>query len=348
VNSPNIRQVAALAGVSVSTVSACLNRPSRVAAGTLLRVQAAMDELGFVRNESARQLRAGGGRCVGLIVPDMGNPFFTDVARGAEVVLSSVGLDLMVCNSDGSAERESRYLDLFVEQRTCGILISPLHIQVNQVEDARRHGIPVVLLDRPAPASAEKPFTGCLVAVDDRLGGDLATEHLLERGHRRIAFVGGQGKVHQVSERHAGARLALDRAGYGGDKLVHLETTGHAVSDGRAAGQRLAGMSTRRRPTAAFCANDLLAFGLLQELMRQGIRVPDEVAVVGYDDIEFSAAAAVPLSSVRQPRERLGAASAELLLEERGAKDDHLHDQQIFEPELIVRDSSNFKLADRT
>jgi LacI family transcriptional regulator len=177
------------------------------------------------------------------------------------------------------------------------------------------------------------------VAVDDVLGGRLAIDHLLDLGHERIAFVGGPKRIGQVRDRLAGARLALKDAGRSPDDLIVLGTDALVVSEGRSAGERIAGMSRASRPTAAFCANDLLALGLLQQCVTLGIKVPDELAIVGYDDIDFAAAAAVPLTSVRQPRRDLGRTAAELLLDE-ASNPDHQHQQVLFTPELVARAST--------
>jgi LacI family transcriptional regulator len=177
------------------------------------------------------------------------------------------------------------------------------------------------------------------VAVDDVLGGRLAAAHLLERGHRRIAFVGGHSSLPQVQERFHGVESAVREELDSPDALILLEEEELTVAGGRVAGQRIVGMPAPTRPTAAVCANDLVALGLLQEMVRHGVRVPDEFAIVGYDDIEFAAAAAVPLSSVRKPRQELGRRAADLLLDE-ARNPDHLHEQLVFEPVLVVRESS--------
>ncbi len=179
------------------------------------------------------------------------------------------------------------------------------------------------------------------MSVDDVYGGKLAGQYLAESGHERIAFVGGPESVGQVQDRLAGFREAVEAAGLGEEPTV-LPTAALTVAEGRAAGQRLAGMPASRRPTAAFCANDLLALGLLQEMTRLRIRVPEELAIVGYDDIEFAAAAAVPLTSVRQPRHQIGRTAAELLAEETESSGGpaHRHRQVVYLPELIVREST--------
>ncbi|MCV2490057.1 LacI family transcriptional regulator [Geodermatophilus sp. YIM 151500] len=330
----SIRDVAGRAGVSVGTVSNVLNRPDVVSAATRERVLAAITELGFVRNESARHLRAGRSRTIGLVVLDIANPFFTDVARGVEEVANAEGLAVILCNSDDQVGKESAHLDVLAEQRVQGVLITPT-AEVSPALDAlRRRGVPVVLLDRRAPAADQ-----CSVAVDDVLGGRLAAAHLVERGHRRIAFIGGSSGLPQIQERHEGVdRAVLDAFGTD-DALTVLSPPALTVAGGRDSALQIVGLPADERPTAAICANDLLALGVLQEMVRHGVRVPDDFAIVGYDDIDFAAAAAVPLTSVRKPRQELGRRAAELLLDEaRGG--DHRHVQQVFEPTLVVRESS--------
>jgi LacI family transcriptional regulator len=187
----------------------------------------------------------------------------------------------------------------------------------------------------------------CSVGVDDVEGGDLAVSHLLDNGHRAIGFVGGPMNIPQVTDRLTGSQRALATAGLSSETLSVIETSALNVAEGRRAGARVLGLPKRRRPTAVFCANDLLALGVLQEMTLQGVGVPDELAIVGYDDIEFAAAAAIPLTSVRQPRHLLGRAAAELLIEEALHGSAHEHRQVQYTPELIVRASSRRSSASR-
>ena len=333
----SIRDVAAEAGVSVGTVSNVLNRPEAVAPATRARVEEAIAALGFVRNESARQLRAGRSRTLGLVVLDVANPFFTDVAHGVEEAVAAEGLAVVLCDSAENAERERRYLDLLEEQRVQGILITPVDGVGKRLRQLRQRGIPVVLVDRWA---STRSF--CSVSVDDVYGGELAAAHLVDQGHQQIAFVGGPYRFKQVVDRHDGAQRAVTAAGLAASALVKVETPALNVTSGRDAGAEIAELPPSRRPTAAFCANDLVALGVLQEMTRRRLRVPDDLAIVGYDDIGFAAAAAVPLSSVRQPRDELGRAAAELLIEETSEDPRHTHRQLVFEPELVIRASSDY------
>src|SRR4051794_11356992 len=254
----SIRDVALRAGLSVGTVSNVLNRPDAVSTATGERVLAAIAELGFVRNESARQLRAGSSRTIGLVVLDIANPFFTDVARGVEDAVNAEGLAVILCNSDDQRDKEAAYLDVLSEQRVQGVLITPTAGMNPALEALRARGVPVVLLDRRAAGPDQ-----CSVAVDDLQGGRLAADHLLERGHRRIAFIGGRSPLPQVQERLAGVESAVREALGSTEGLTVLSPETLTVAAGREAGARIVGMPAAQRPTAAVCANDLIALGLL-------------------------------------------------------------------------------------
>ncbi|MET0297303.1 MAG: LacI family DNA-binding transcriptional regulator [Microbacterium sp.] len=328
----SIRDVAERAGVSVGTVSNVLNHRERVAPESVSRVNAAIAELGYVRNDAARQLRAGRSATVGLIVLDVRNPFFTELARGAEREADARGLSVLLANSDESVDREARYLDLFEQQRVRGILISPYQEVGDRLRQVRERGIPAVLVDRQ---SEDHLFSS--VSVDDELGGYLATRHLLEIGRRRILFTGGPIDMRQIDDRLRGARRAV--AEVAGATLETLPGVASQVDDGRAAGDAVAARAAEDRPDAIFCANDLVALGVLQGLSAHGISVPDDIALIGFDDIDFAAAAVVPLSSVRQPSRLMGETALRLLVEE-GDDPARASEQVVFEPELVVRAST--------
>jgi LacI family transcriptional regulator len=329
---PSVKDVAARAGVSLGTVSNVLNRPAQVSDQTRRRVLAAIDELGFVRNDAARRLRGAGSRTLAYVVLDAANPFFTDVARGVQDAADTAGLVLYLCDSGQGIARQNAYLDLLEQQRVLGVLITPLDPHDPRISTLSGRGMPVVLVDRVAGPGL------CSVSVDDVLGGELAASHLLETGHRRIAFIGGPRRIGQVADRITGAERAIAAVGTG--ELLVMETETLNIAEGRRAGERLAGLPASRRPTAAFCGNDLVALGLLQQMVHLGIRVPADLAIVGYDDVEFAQAAAVPLTSVSQPRHLLGRTAAELLLAEANGDPGHEHRQVVFSPELVVRAST--------
>jgi LacI family transcriptional regulator len=330
----SIKDVAQRAGVSLGTVSNVINRPELVSPQKRALVRAVIEQLGYVPSESARQLRMGQSRIVGLLVLDMGNPFFVDVARGAEHVARAAGLRVMVCNSGEDSREEAEYLSLFVEQRVRGVLITPADVNAPNLDGFASRGVPFVFVDRVLPEAQ-----GCSVSVDDVTGGALAARHLLEAGHTDIALINGPSHLAQCVDRQEGVRRAVTEAGLPESAVTVLRVDHLDVASGRDAGARLLGLS--RRPSAVFCANDLLALGLLQAMFAAGVRVPEDLAIIGYDDIEFAAAAAVPLTSVRQPAWQIGATAAQLLIAEtEDDADSHRHRRVVFQPELVVRRSS--------
>lgn len=331
----SVREVAARAGVSVGTVSNVLNRRDAVRPATVEKVEAAIRDLGYVPNEAARQLRAGQSTSIALIVLDMGNPFFTDVARGAEERAAESGHTLLLANSDESTERESVHLDQFERQRVAGVLLVPTSDAQPRLDTLRERDVPVVLVDRGAVDSRIAS-----VAVDDVEGGRLAATHLLEGGRRKLVFLGGPSELRQVTDRAAGAQTAVD--GVDGAELTYVSTAALTLGEGITAGARVSELVRRGECDAVIAANDLLAIGVQHALLAgpQPVAIPEDVALVGYDDISFAAAAVVPITSVRQPRHLMGATAVDLLLEDKdlAASDDRRH--VVFQPELVVRASS--------
>lgn len=328
-----VKDVAAHAGVAVGTVSNVLNKPERVSDATREKVQQAIDELGFVRNEAARQLRAGLSNCVGLIVLESANPFFSDISQAAEDVASASGVSVLVGNSAQDEEREDAYLRLFEQQRVRGVLVCPISAVGPKLAKLRDHGIAAVIVDRDQTDGA---FSS--VSVDDVAGGQLAVRHLAELGHRRIAYVAGPVRVRQVMDRFEGAEREASR--HRGTELEFVHTPTLTIAAGVEAGNAILDRPADQRPTAVFCGNDLLAIGVLQAAAGRGVRVPEELAIIGYDDIDFAAGAAIPLSSVAQPRQQIGQRAMELLLAE--ADDPGRTPQRvILQPTLVVRRSTD-------
>lgn len=337
-----LRDVAQEAGVSITTVSNVINRPEVVSEFTRQRVQSVIRMLGYVPNESARQLRAGQSRTLGLMLLDMGNPFFIEMARGAEESARKMGYAVMVCGSGQDSSVEAHYLALFAEMRVHGVLISSADSLGCNLEILKRSNIPFVRVDQAGP-----DIDACSASVDDIAGGHAAMRHLLEMGHRVIAYAGGPSHLRQIQDRRLGALKAIKEAGLPAHTLRDIQIEGTDVAAGRDVGARILGLG--KRPTAIFCANDLMALGLLQILFAAGIAIPDDISIVGYDDIDFAAAAAVPITSVRQPAASLGARAAQLLFQEtEELSDSHVHEHVVLQPSLVVRKSSTVTGARRT
>lgn len=330
----SMRDVADMANVSVGTVSNVVNNPDRVLPATRQRVLDAIRTLGWSPNQQAQALRAGRSRTIGLAVMDVANPYFADLLRGAQARLEEAGYGATIGDADNRPEREAAVLQSFRHQRVRGVILGPIQGVPSEVEALQRAEIPTVLVDRADGG------TGCTVGVDDVAGGRIAVEHLLAQGHTSIAFVGGPSTLAQVRDRRRGAEEAAAAAGA---SILAVSAKALDFASGRAAAEHLALLPNHERPTAVFCANDLIAIGLLQGLVAGGFRVPEDVAIVGYDDIEFASAATVPLSSVVQPRRDLGRTAADLLIrefEDRDAGVEHEHRTITYTPDLVIRRSS--------
>lgn len=326
----SLRDVAKAAKVSVGTVSNFLNRPEVVAPETLARVQATIKELGFVPNGFARHLRSGQSRTLGLIVPDVANPFFTEVARGVEDAASKRDYAVFLCNSDESATKEDRYVNVLIQQQVRGVLITPADMKSDRLEVMRERGIAVTLLDREIKGREQ-----CSVSVDDVHGGQIAIEYLAGLGHKNIAWVCGPESIPQVADRGAGVTKAAKVAGA---KIETIRVPLMNAAKGEEAAKKILELGVM--PTAIFCANDLLALGVMRALLANKVRIPEQVSVLGYDNIEFAPSAAVPLSSIAQPSYQMGVTAADLLLNECEDGENHEHQQIRFQPQLVERAST--------
>jgi LacI family transcriptional regulator len=329
-----MHDVAERSGVSLGTVSNVLNKPELVAAATREHVLKAIADVGFVRNNAARQLAAGRGQAIGLVTLDIDNPFFTEVARGVEEAANEAGLLVILCSSAGSREREDRHLGMLEEQRVAGIVVSPIERKPAQrIREIHSRGTPVVLLDRHRSARQ-----WCSAAVDDTLGARLAAEHLLELGHRRIGLLNGPIHLTPCAERRDSFLEVLRTHGLELADGCDVEVNEMTIEAGERA---VSGMLEHKRlPSAIFCTNDLLALGAERGALARGVRVPDEVALIGYDDIRFAASSLVPLTTLRMPSFQLGYEGTKLLIDEATEGTEHKHRKLLFEPELIIREST--------
>jgi LacI family transcriptional regulator len=326
----SMKDVANLAGVSTATVSNSLNHPELVSEATANRIHLAIEELGFVRNGSAINLRAGKSRSIGLVVPDIANPFFTDIARGAADLADARQYAMMLCNTDEDHDKQERYLRLLIQQRVDGLLIRPNDEDEEPLLALRERGLSVVLINRQVENG-----NFCSVVVDGERGSEEAVNHLGALGHKHIAWATWSMKNPGMASRAKGVAKAAKRWGM---EMVTITVQGMNNGSGEVAAEKL--LTLDPRPTALLCANDLLALDALRGLIQRGIQVPEDISVIGYDDIDFCANARVPLTTVAVPRYQIGATAAGLLLDEIDNPEKHAHQQVVFQPRLIVREST--------
>ncbi|TDX03850.1 LacI family transcriptional regulator [Kribbella sp. VKM Ac-2566] len=301
---PTVSDVAARAGVSTATVSRALNGKPTVDPDLAARVRQAADELGYQPNGPARNLRRQEAAVVALIISDVENPFFTAIARGVEDVAHEVGYSVVLCNSDESVEKENRYLDIAIQERVAGVILSPSG-PTSTVAKLASRGTAYVAVDRPLPGQDSD-----VVLVDTRLAAREATAHLIAQGYERIGCVTGPAGVRTADDRLAGYRDALKAARRRTPKLVR-RTEYKAAGAHRAALDLLA---QPEPPDALLIANSAMAVGVLQALQERGVRPGRDVGLVAFDDAPWAALVDPPLSVVAQPAYELGAVAARLLL----------------------------------
>jgi len=327
--------VAKAAQVSLGTVSNVLNHPERVRSEVRERVLATITRLGYVRNSAARTLAAGGSNTVGYVMVDIANSLYTDIARGAEDVTSSSGMYLVAANAGvrGGTPRQAAYIDHFIEDQLQGILLAVFDNDVSGAERIHRAGGRVVLLD----VATDVDVDACTVRIDYELSGYLAAEHLLRQGRRRLAFVGGLREIHAVARRLAGAERAV--AEHGGASIEFLPSGDLQAEDGRAIAHRIASRSRAEAPDGIVAAADLVATGLMQALLPEGFRFPQDIALIACDDNQSGRDNAVPLSTIDLPGYAVGQAGMNLLLDEI-RNPEHVHRRVVLAPGLSARESS--------
>ncbi|MDR7434127.1 MAG: LacI family DNA-binding transcriptional regulator [Armatimonadota bacterium] len=328
---PTIRDVARKAGVSVATVSRVVNESAhKVREETRQRVLEAIQALGYQPNDVARGLKKRTSHTIGLIVPDISNPFYPAIARGIEDVANAHGYAIVLCNTYEDLAKEREYLSLLRRRWVDGLIFATSGVNTKHLQWLRGHRVPVVLVARDVEGLEIDA-----VLVDNFRGAYLAVQHLIGLGHRRIGFIGGPSTLHVSQERRRGYLQALDDAGIAPDPAYSVEGNFRAEG-GDSAMQKLLQLSPP--PTAVFAANDLMAIGAMNAIKRVGLRIPGDVAVVGFDDIPFASLVEPRLTTVAQPKYKMGAMAMTLLLERIEGKGDGPR-KILLEPELIVRDS---------
>ncbi len=326
-----IRDIAQAAGVSPSTVSRALNDSPLLPDGTKSRIREIARELGYERNELALGLVKGVSRVLGLVVPDIGNPFFGEIARGVSNTAHNSGYSVVLCNTEGDRERERVYATLLRRRRVDGLVLASVKMDDPYVLELARSQTPYVLVSRLS-RFVDAPF----VVVDDREGGRLAVEHLVRLGHTRIGFIGGPSDVQSSNDRMEACREVLD------DHRIDIDETWLRSAEftqqaGHEAGLEI--LSGPTRPSALFAANDMIALGVMQAADELGVTIPAELSLVGFNDIAYAAFPRIQLTTVAQPTYDMGCIAAEYLL----AVTQHGRKRKLrkfLEPRLVVRNTT--------
>lgn len=329
---PTLKDVAREAGVSKSTVSRFFNEPAKVKDDTRQKVKDAVEALDYRPSRVARRLRLTNGRAhlLGLAIPDIQNPFHADVARGVESVAREHGYALILENCDEDPEKQRVCLDTFQTEDVDGVIVPPVSERDEAVKRLIESGMPVVCVDRR--------LTGVdvdTIVSDNHEGAYQATKHLIEAGHERIAYLGGIKRISTTRERYEGYREAL--SDHGVEEDARLVRYGESRLE---SGQRLTGalLDLPEPPTALFAGNNLTTLGAYVALLECGLRIPEDIAVVGYDDVAWARALAPPPTVVSQPGHEMGRRAADMLMR-RIAEPDASITVATLRPHLIVRDS---------
>ncbi|MDQ0014337.1 LacI family transcriptional regulator [Variovorax boronicumulans] len=327
-----IKDVALRAGVSVTTVSHVVNDTRHVSAKGRERVELAIRELGYVPNAMARSLKSNTTSTLGMLIPNSSNPYFAEIVRIVEDRCFGAGYTLVLCNTDDEPRRQSVYLQVLAERRIDGLIVVSTGDDDSLVTQLQGLRIPTVLVDREiADPSCD------LVETAHMQGGLLAVRHLLSLGHKRIACLGGPEGLTPSEQRIEGWRMALAEAGTTPNADALLWRGAFTSQSGYEAMHAI--LRTEHPPSAVFVCNDLMAIGALRAAHESGVHVPDELSIVGFDDIELSAYTSPPLTTVAQPKERIGALAVDMLLERVSGKRRDAR-KVVLQPELRVRAST--------
>ena len=329
-----VADIAREAGVSMMTVSRVINHKGDVSAATRQRVQEIIDRLNYRPSGIARSLATQHTGTLGLVVPDVSNPFFAEVARGAEHIAYAEGYSIFLCNTEEDPRRELAVVQSLEEKRVDGVVLIS-RLQPRQISEVLKH-LPAAVLINQRLDKKTGPSTVGIVRLDDVAGGQLATQHLLDRGHRAIGLLAGPATSFSGQARSRGYQEALFAAGLSPDLAwkIHCPPT---VEGGQAAARAL--LLAQPQLTALFCFNDLVAVGALQTCAELGRRVPEDLAVVGYDNVPLAALVTPSLTTCHSPRYELGAEAVRLLLEQI-RNDANAGTEIVLQVKLVVRASA--------
>jgi len=327
-----VRDVAKQAGVAPITVSRVVNNSGYVSEETRARVEAAIADMGYVPNVLARSLRSRRTDTLALILTDISNPFWTTVVRGVEDAASNAGFNVILCNTDESEVKQDKYLRVLLQKQVDGVLLVPARSALEPIKFVKSQDTPVVVLDRLIP-DAQADTVRC----DSEGGGYQLTHLLLSFGHRRIAVLSGPQGVSTAEDRVAGYRRALTEAGIDIDPaLVHYGQ--FSLESGYTMTQQV--LAVTPRPSGLFAGNNFIAIGALRALRDAGLQVPEDLALVGFDDLPADLVVDPFLTVVAQPAYEMGRRATELLLARLSGEAPEAYQEVVLPTEIIVRQSS--------
>jgi LacI family repressor for deo operon, udp, cdd, tsx, nupC, and nupG len=325
-----IQDVAKLAGVSVATVSRVLNNSNLVSQDTKKLVEEAIKKLDYQPNLLGRNLRRSETKMILVLLPNISNPFYSKVVKGIEEVAHNNGYNVMLCNTDSDAKRERMYLDLLKNHLTDGVIFMAPKIEKAELAEIGKN-YPVV------QCCEYKEGTGVpYVSIDNFSASYMAVKHLIDIGHRRIAFLGCESKFNSAMQRKNGYIKALEDHEINFDDSIVLYGD-YTFNSGFSVGHKL--MALKNRPTALFAISDFMAIGVIKAIKEKGLKIPDDFAVMGFDNISFTSMYDPMVSTISQPRYDMGRAAMELILKQlQGVQCNY--EELLLEHELIIREST--------
>ncbi|MEL1240880.1 LacI family DNA-binding transcriptional regulator [Flavobacterium flavipallidum] len=329
----NLKAVAEHSQVSIATVSRVINNDPKVSKETMLKVQASIAVLEYKPNRVAQRLRSTSKKTklLGLVIPDIQNPFFVDVVRGVEDYAYQNNFAVMIGNFGQDEKKEKLYLDILQSENIDGLIVAPIHGKDKGVENLVKKNIPVVCIDRGLT-----DIDVDVVKVDNEQGAFNAIDHLLSLGHKRIAFISGNFKIPTYIERLNGYKKAFVKHGVPyNENLVFARDTDY--KSGFEIANKI--LELDDRPTAIFSGNNLLTLGALEAIHAKSIKIPEEISIIGFDDMPWSISLNPPLSAVRQPGFNMGRKAAEMLYD-RILNPNSKKEKVILETELMIRKST--------
>jgi LacI family transcriptional regulator len=334
---PTIQDVAKRAGVGAITVSRVINNSGYFSQETRDKVEKAISELGYVPNTLARSLRSKKTNTLALILTDITNPFFTTLARGVEDKASEMGYTIIFCNTDESDRKESTYVNILLQKQVDGFLLVPAESKPHIIELIQQRGAPLVVIDRQVPGADVD-----LVRCDSEEGACQLTHFLISLGHRHIAILSGRQGISTADDRVSGYRRAMDESGLqvNADYCVRGEFT---QDSGYQMAQRAIGL--RPRPTALVAANNFITIGAMKALQEAHLRVPEDIALVGFDDLPPAMVTFPFFTVASQPAYEMGQLATELLLKRLKNREVKRHEEIILPTQIIVRQSSGGSIA---
>jgi LacI family transcriptional regulator len=327
-NKPSLRDIAKQANVSLGTVSNVLNRPQQVSEETRQKVRSAIDMLGFIPNE-IMQSSSKGSQVIGLILPLSNNPFYEELAQGIEDAVSKEGLRVLIGYSREDEAIELHLLSAMVDAGFKGVILTPVGVKNQVFEKFIDKNVRVGFISQ-----TDEHVDQCSVSIDQVRGGFIGIEYLAKLGHKKILWVSGPAHHHQSNQRFVGITEAATE--FGIELSVMTSPSLDFLSGEHIAPQIIEG----GLPDAIFAGNDSLALGIMNYFYKQGIRVPEEVSVIGYDNVSYAESALVPLTTVSQTPYQLGFSMGSQMVVEMEAKENHVHQHVIFQPQIVERSST--------